>query len=101
MEGAVALCILAAVGGLWWVVSRGGLDGAKYRVVVRPQETRVYGEVPGYSVGEVVEFISTLQLPPGSAVRGVPEGERIVLRFSDQVPDHLHQRLRNFFYLRR
>lgn len=101
MGAAVAITIAATVGVLAWVVAHGGLDGAKYRIVVEADGVSVRGEVPGYSIAEVIDFVQSLDLPAGSSVRGVPDGDRITLRFSEQVPAHLHQRLRNFLYLRR
>jgi len=102
--GIVAIAIIAAVAGLALVVSRGGLDGARYTVSIRAEGlegVQVKGSVPGYGVGEVAEFVAGLELPTGSRIRGIPEGDRVVLRFSDEVPERMQQRVRNFFYLKR
>ena len=104
MDGVVAIAIVTALAVLGFVVARGGLDGARYSIEIRaegPEGVRIKGTVPGYSPGEVADFVAGLELPVGSRIRGVPEGDRVALRFSDQVPEHLHQRLRNWFYLRR
>ncbi|MEM7158958.1 MAG: DUF3634 family protein [Myxococcota bacterium] len=99
--------IIAVVGGLAalaFVVARGGLDGARYVITVRSDGesgVTIKGSVPGYAHNDVAEFVAGLQMPRGAQIRGVPEGDRVVLRFSSQVPSHLQQRLRNFFYLRR
>lgn len=104
MSGAIAIAIVAGLAVLGVTVARGGLDGARFTVVVSGpgvEGVRIKGAVPGYSNAEIAEFVAGLELPAGSRIRGVPEGDRVVLRFSDEVPSHLHQRLRNVFYLRR
>lgn len=103
MGGIVAIAIVAGVVTLGIVVARGGLSGARYVITVRGDGISgvvIKGTVPGYDVGEVAAFIADLDLPVGARLWGIPDGDRITLRFSSSVPDHLHQRLRNFLYLR-
>lgn len=99
---AYALAVVAGVVTLAVVVARGGLSGARFTVDIRSDDAepiRIKGTVPGLPHGEVVDFLGTLDLPPGARIRGIPDGDRVSLRFSAEVPGHLHQRLRNFFYL--
>ena len=99
----VIILIAVVVGAVGWKILRGGLGDAKFVVTVRGEGAEgvtVNGSAPGYSAGEVAEFVGGLELPAGAKFWGVPDGDRIRLRFSDKVPEHLHQRLRNFFYLR-
>lgn len=103
MGGTVAIAIVAGIAALGIAVARGAFDGARYVVRVTgpgPQGVRVKGSVPGYAPSEVADFVGGLELPAGASLRGIPQGDRVVLRFSAQVPEHLHQRLRNWFYLR-
>lgn len=98
----VAIAIVLGVAALAVVVARGGLSGARFTITIRgdgPQGVRIQGVVPGHPANEVAEFLAGLPLPEGARLWGVPEGERVVLRFSPAVPEHLHQRLRNFFYV--
>lgn len=108
----VAILIVLGVAALWLVVARGGLSGARFTITIRgttrgttrdegPAGVHVRGTVPGHAVSEIVAFMTELDLPRGARVQGIPTGNRIELRFSPDVPAHLHQRLRNFFYLRR
>ncbi|MEX1365678.1 MAG: hypothetical protein AB1Z98_21300 [Nannocystaceae bacterium] len=104
MEGGIAIAVVVGIAALGLAVARGAFDGARFRVEVRGegrQGIRVTGTVPGYAVSDVADFVGGLSLPVGSRIRGIPEGDRLTLRFSDEVPEHLHQRLRNWFYLRR
>ena len=82
-------------------VLRGGLDGAKFVVRVRGEGVEgieVKGAVPGKSSAEVADFVAGLELPAGARIWGVPDRDRIMLRFSAQVPENLQQRIRNYFY---
>lgn len=100
----VAIAIVLAVVTLWLVVARGGLSGARFTITIRgkgPSGVHVRGAVPGHPLADVVAFVAELDLPAGARVQGLPSGGRLELRFSPEVPAHLHQRLRNFFYLRR
>ena len=100
----VAIVIVLGVAALWLVVARGGLSGARYTITITgpgPAGVRIQGSVPGHAHPDVVAFLAELDLPRGAQLRGIPSGPRIELRFSPSVPDHLHQRLRNFFYLHR
>lgn len=100
----VAILIVLGVVALWLVVARGGLSGARFTITIRgegPAGVHVRGTVPGHTLAEIVAFVAELDLPRGARVQGMPAGNRIELRFSPDVPAHLHQRLRNFFYLRR
>lgn len=96
---AVVLLIVAAIG--FKILSR-GLGEARFVVRVEgsgPEDVKVRGDVPGHGTEEVAAFVAGLELPVGAKIWGVPDRDRIVLRFSPEVPEHLHQRLRNFFYL--
>lgn len=100
----LAILIVLGVVALWLVVARGGLSSARFTITIRdagPTGVHVRGTVPGHTLSEVVAFVASLDLPRGARVQGIPTGNRIELRFSPEVPAHLHQRLRNFFYLRR
>lgn len=101
---AVAIVIVLAVVALWLIVARGGLSGARFTITIRgagPSGVHVRGAVPGHPSSDVAAFVAELGLPSGARVEGLPSGNRIELRFSPDVPAHLHQRLRNFIYLRR
>jgi hypothetical protein len=98
----ILLTIVAVVAAavIWKVASR-GLGDAKYVIRVTGEgESGVVleGEVPGKSEALVAEFVAGLELPKGAKIWGVPDRDRLTLRFSSQVPDHLQQRIRNFFY---
>ncbi len=99
----VAIVIALGVAALWLVVSRGGFSGARFTITVRdegPSGVRIEGHVPGQTTPDVASFIAGLGLPRGARIQGIPEGDRVALRFSPSVPEHLHQRMRNFFYLK-
>lgn len=104
MENPIFLLLLLLVVVLvGWKVFSGGLFGARFVVQVRgaaPEDIAFQGDAPGYSAAEVAEFVRSLDLPPGARIWGMPFGPRIRLHFSPEVPEHLHQRLRNFFYAR-
>jgi hypothetical protein len=100
----VAIAIVVGVVALWLVVSRGGLSGARFTITVRgdgPSGVQVTGSVPACTTPDVADFIAGLGLPHGARVQGIPHGDHIELRCSSHVPEHLHQRLRNFLLLRR
>jgi hypothetical protein len=100
----VAIAIVLGVAALWLVVARGGLSGARFTITVHgegPSGVRIRGTIPGHALPDVAAFVAELGLPPGARLQGIPSGDRIELRFSPTVPEHLHQRLRNFLYLRR
>ncbi|MCX4245929.1 hypothetical protein [Paraliomyxa miuraensis] len=100
----VGIAIVLGVAALAVIVARGGLSGARYTITVRgegPEGIRIQGTVPGHPPGDVAAFLADLSLPEGARLMGIPEGDRVVLRFSSSVPEHLHQRLRNYFYLQR
>jgi len=102
--GLFAIGIVVGVATLAVVVARGGLSGARYTITVRregPDGIRIKGSVPGHAHNEVAAFLAQLELPNGARIWGIPDGDRISLRFSPSVPEHLHQRLRNFMYLHR
>jgi hypothetical protein len=100
----VAIAIVLGVIALFIIVARGGLSGARFTITIRgdgPSGVHLQGSVPGLASSEVAAFVAELGLPRGARVQGIPSGERFELRCSPDVPEHLHQRLRNFFYLRR
>lgn len=99
----MAIAIVVGVATLAFVVARGGLSGARYTITVQGEGLegiRIQGTVPGRDSAEVAAFIAELELPRGARLWGIPDGDRITLRFSSAVPEHLHQRLRNFLYLK-
>ena len=55
------------------------------------------GSVPGKSDADARAFIAGLELPKGARIWGVPDGDRLRIRFRD-VPDNLQQRVRNYVY---
>jgi len=100
----VAIAIALGVLALFIIVARGGLSGARFTITIRgsgPAGVHVQGAVPGHTASDVAAFVAELGLPRDARIQGIPSGERIELRFSASVPAHLHQRLRNFFYLHR
>ena len=100
----VAIAIVLGVIALWLLVARGGLSGARFTVTIHgegPAGVRIRGTVPVHATSDVIAFVASLGLPRGAQLQGIPTGDRIELRFSPAVPEHLHQRLRNFFYLHR
>ena len=100
----VAIVIVLAVVILWVIVARGGLSGARFTITIRgkgPARVHVRGAVPGHALSDVIAFVAELDLPTGARVQGLPSSGRIELRFSPEVPAHLQQRMRNFFYMQR
>jgi hypothetical protein len=94
----LVLLVIAAVA---FKILGGGLSDAKFVVTVEDEGTdgvKIKGEVPGYSHGEVADFIAGLELPKGAKIWAVPDRDRIQLRFNSAVPETLQQRMRNFFY---
>ena len=102
MSTTIAITVVAlVVAAVIWKVASGGLSDAKYSVRVTGEGTQgvqVKGEVPGKSEGAVQEFVAGLALPKGARIWAVPDRDRVMLRFSANVPEHLQQRIRNFFY---
>jgi hypothetical protein len=99
----VAIAIVLGVAALWLVVARGGLSGARFTITIHGVGlcgVRIRGTVPGHALPDVTAFVAELGLPRGARIQGIPSGGRIELRFSPTVPEHLHQRLRNFFFSR-
>lgn len=93
--------VLLAVAAVVFKILGGGMGDAKFIVTVEgegPDAVKIKGEVPGYSHGDVAEFIAGLELPSGAKIWGVPDRNRIQLRFNSTVPETLQQRLRNYFY---
>ena len=70
-----------------------------FSIRVQRGGVQVAGQVPGHRLNDVVEFISSLRLPYGARVRGLPDGHKFRLEFSG-VPAGLQQRIRNYLYLR-
>jgi hypothetical protein len=102
MSTPILLTVVAVVAAaVIWKIASGGLGDAKYVIRITGDGAEgvvLEGEVPGKSEATVAEFIAGLELPKGAKIWAVPDGDRVVLRFSTQVPDHLQQRIRNFFY---
>ncbi len=98
----ITALILLVVGFAGYKILGGGIGDAKFVVRVSgpgPEGVQIRGDVPGHGEGEVAEFVAGLELPEGAKIWGIPDRDRIQLRFSSDVPDNLQQRLRNFFYL--
>lgn len=93
--------VIVAFAAVGWRLFRGDIGAARFVVRVQsddPTDIAIKGEVPGLSHGDVVEFVGGLELPKGSKIWGVPDRDRLVLRFSSEVPENVQQRMRNFFY---
>jgi hypothetical protein len=94
----LGVLVLAAV---VWKVAMRGRDEAKFSIEVSGpgiDGVKMRGAVPGRSSGEICDFVARLELPAGAKLWGVPDRGRLRLEFSG-VPEHLQQRMRNFFYL--
>ena len=98
---AVVLGFLGLFGGaILWRVLRGSEADARFVVRVTGEGAEgvtIRGDIPGHDHVSVREFVAELGLPEGAKILGIPDGERFRLEFAD-IPDDLHQRLRNFFY---
>lgn len=97
------LAIVAVVGlALAWRLFGKGVGYSKFDVRVEGagvEGVRVEGTVPGHSEGDVREFVASLELPSGARFWGIPDRERFQLGFTN-VPEHLHQRIRNYLYMK-
>ena len=96
------LALVAVVGAVIWKLLQSGERDAIFNVKVEgPGEEGVVvsGEVPGYGHGDVREFVAGLELPEGARLWGEQDGASVRIRFSDEVPERLQQRLRNMFLL--
>ena len=101
METAVIIVIAVVAAAVIWKFASGGVGDALYVIKVSgegPDGVSVKGQVPGKSDTDVAEFVGGLQLQSGSKIWAVPDGDRVVLRFSSGVPENLQQRMRNYFY---
>ncbi len=93
----VAALVLAAVGWGVYKAATGGLSDASFVIKVGADGVRLKGAVPGKAEGDVVDFITGLELSEGAKIWGVRDGDGIVMRFSGDVPANLQQRMRNYF----
>lgn len=93
----VAAVVLAAIGWGVYKAVTGGLSDADFVIKVGASGVTIKGTVPGKAEGDVVDFVTGLELDPGAKIWGVPNGDRVSLRFSGEVPDNLQQRMRNYF----
>jgi hypothetical protein len=92
----VALVVVAVVAVIWKLAS-GGRDDARFVLTVSGpgvEGIALRGEVPGQSAEEFIAFIASLELPAGARIWGIPDGNRLALRFT-AVPDGPQQRVRN------
>lgn len=92
----VAALVIGAAGWFVYKAVTGGLSDSRFSIVVRASGVRLKGRVPGKSDSDIIEFVTGLQLPTGAKIWGVPNGDRLMLRFSGGVPDNLQQRVRNY-----
>ncbi|MBN2496294.1 MAG: DUF3634 family protein [Deltaproteobacteria bacterium] len=93
--------IVAAIGLLVWLFRwLYSYSHALFEIRVRQDGVRLRGQVPGRRAPDILEFVTSLRLPAGSRVRGLPDGHRFRLQFSEQVPPGLQQRIRNYLFLK-
>lgn len=91
--GALAL---AALSYRW--VRQGGTWGAVFVLTVDASgEVTLAGSVPGKSDGDAREFVADMELPAGAKIWAQRDGDSLRMQFSDDVPDNLRQRARNYF----
>ena len=93
--------VIAGFVALAWKLVRRGVDEAMFVIEVTGEGVEgaaLRGTVPGHGDGDVREFVAGLELPPGSRIWGVPDRDGFQLRCSDEVPEHLRQRIRNYLY---
>jgi hypothetical protein len=96
----LAIVVIAVAAVLAKVVLR-GRDDAKFTIEVSGpgiDGLKMTGAAPGRSAGEILDFVARLELPRGAKLWGVADRGRLRLHFGSGVPEHLQQRLRNFFY---
>ena len=96
----VIIAIVVVAAAVIYKFASGGLGDAKYVITVRgpgADGVAIKGAVPGKSETDVAEFVAGLELAAGAKIWAIPDGDRMVLRFTS-VPDNLQQRCRNYFY---
>lgn len=93
----VLAVVIAAVGWGAYKIATGGLSDARFSIKVGAGGPELKGSVPGKSDGDVLAFVADLELPPGAKIWAVPDGDRLQMRFSGNVPANIQQRMRNYF----
>jgi len=93
----VLAVVIAAVGWGAYKIATGGFSDARFTIVVKAGGPEMKGSVPGKSESDVLAFVGDLELPTGAKIWAVPDGDRLQMRFSGNVPDNLQQRMRNYF----
>ncbi len=94
------LLLALAAWGVWAALRR---RGRLFELrVERGGGVRVWGQVPGRRLPDVVEFMASLRLGPGARVWGVRSDEPVGFRVltSEDVPAGVRQQIRNYLYLR-
>lgn len=89
------------VAGLFFLVRFLMRSNRLFEIRVEGDGVRLRGSVPGYSNGEVVEFIAGLRLIPGARILGLPDGRSFRIGFNADVPPGLQQRIRNYLLLKK
>lgn len=84
-----------------WALKEAFFGQRIFEIRVRRRGIKVRGELPRHSPVEVKEFIASLNLRSGSCIWAHPAEQGFRLRFTDDVPEIMRQRLRNFLYLPR
>jgi hypothetical protein len=93
----VIVLVAAAVLAVLWKLGRAGRGDARFLLTVKgpgAEGITMRGEVPGQEREDFIAFVAALELPVGAEIWGIPDGDRIALRFKD-VPDGPQQRVRN------
>lgn len=93
----VLAVVIAAVGWGGYKIATGGFSDARFSIKVGAGGPQMKGSVPGKSDSDVLAFVADLELPVGAKIWAVPDGDRLQMRFSGNVPDNLQQRMRNYF----
>lgn len=93
----IVVLVAAAALAVVWKLARGGRGDARFLLSVNgpgAEGITMRGEVPGQEREDFIAFVAALELPVGAEIWGVPDGDRIALRFKD-VPEGPQQRVRN------
>ncbi|MBL4683350.1 MAG: DUF3634 family protein [Nannocystaceae bacterium] len=93
----VAAVVLGAIGWGLYKAATGGLSDAVFVIKVRSGTVTIKGSVGGKAHNDVIEFVGSMALPDGAKISGVPDGDRVRLRFAGDIADNLQQRMRNYF----
>ena len=94
------IAIIALVVLVILVIKKLGQAGSLFTLLVLKNDVQLKGEIPGWRASDVREFIRSLNLPVGATIKGVKDGDRFRLVFSNQLDGDTCQRIRNFLYLK-